>query len=291
MTETLPERGATFASITPLQQLAQQADVRVTRARGCAIHWRMWGRGRPLLLLHGNGGSWSHWIRNIPFLMREYRVIAADIPGFGDSDTPPQPYTADSIAALLHEGLIELDFGATPLLVVGFSFGSSIAGALAKQLGPNAAMLVVVSAGHLRLSKMSIPPFISWRKLTDPFERQEAHRHNLEVMMISRPERVDDLAILIQSENTAKTRLVGANVTASHPLRDDLTRICCPCAGIWGERDSTIGPYMQERIDLFDALGRSGDAYTVEDAGHWHPYEAADAFNHQLVSVLAPANG
>lgn len=290
MTETVLQASMRPSSIAFLQEVVQRADVRVTRVQGCAIYWRMWGRGRPLILLHGNGGSWSHWIRNIPFLMREYRVVAADIPGFGASDMPPQPYSADSIAALLREGLTELGLGALPLLVVGFSFGSSIAGALAKQLGRNAAMLVVVSAGHLRVKRMSIPPFISWRKLSNSSERWEAHRRNLESMMISRPERVDDLAIFIQSENTANMRLDGTKVTGSHPLRDDLERISCPFSGIWGECDSTIGPFMHERIDLFNALGRAGHAYTIEDAGHWHPYEAADAFNHRLASILAQAN-
>lgn len=273
-----------------LQVLNECADKQLTRAQGCTIRWRLWGQGRPLVLLHGNGGSWSHWVRNIPFLARHYRVIAADIPGFGDSDMPPEPYSADSIATLLREGLLELSIGQTPLHIVGFSFGSSVAGALAKQLGRNAAILVVVSAGHLRLNKASIPAFASWRKLSDPAARREAHRHNLAVMMITRSDRIDDLAIHIQSENTAKARLVGEKVTASHPLRDDLTKLSCPFAGIWGEQDHTIGPYMSERIDLFAALGRANHAHTIEDAGHWHPYEAADVFNRKLTSILEEVN-
>lgn len=292
MTATMTAQGTATAPQPPaaiLRGLAGRAETIVTPVRGCAIHWRLWGSGRPLLLLHGNAGSWSHWARNIPFLARGHRVIAVDIPGFGDSGMPPEPYSADSIAALLREGLPALAIGDAPLRIVGFSFGSSVAGALAKQLGPQAAILVVVSAGHLRLSKAAIPPFASWRKLSDPAARRQAHRRNLEVMMISRPERIDDLAIEIQSENTAKARLAGEKVTGPHPLRDDLTRLACPFSGIWGAQDRTIGPHMLERLALFAALGRAGHAHVIADAGHWHPYEAADAFNRRLAGVLAEA--
>jgi len=274
-----------------LRALSANADTLVTRMQGCSIHWRMWGRGRPLLLLHGNAGSWSHWTRNIPFLARNYRVIAVDIPGFGDSDMPPEPYSADSIAALLRESLPDVGIGEMPLCIVGFSFGSSIAGALAKQLGRKAAILVVVSAGHLRVSKATIPAFVPWRKLSDLTARREAHRRNLEVMMFGRAERIDDLAIQIQSENAKKKRLVSERVTNSHPLRDDLTKLSCPFSGIWGTCDRTIGPFMRERIDLFATLGRGGHAHVIEDAGHWHPYEAADRFNCLLFDALAEVDG
>ena len=279
------------AACSSLRRLESAAENVVTPIDGCAIHWRLWGQGPLVVLLHGNGGSWSHWVRNIEFLARDYRVAAVDIPGFGDSDMPPEPYSADSIAALLRKGLKDFSGANAGSRIVGFSFGSSVAGALARQLGPDAHSLVVVSAGHLRLSKASIPPFRSWRKLADPDQRREAHRHNLEVMMISRPERIDDLAIEIQSRNTAKVRLVGEKVTGSHPLRSDLESLSCPFFGIWGSEDRTIGPFMPERLELFAALGRAGHARVIPDAGHWHPYEAAEAFNETLADVLQNRRG
>ncbi len=43
-----------------------------------------------MVLLHGGSGSWTHWIRNIPMLLACGRQVwAQDLPGFGDSASPP----------------------------------------------------------------------------------------------------------------------------------------------------------------------------------------------------------
>ena len=42
------------------------------------------------VLFHGGYGSWIHWIRNIGFFKEHFTVYAADSPGLGDSDPPPE---------------------------------------------------------------------------------------------------------------------------------------------------------------------------------------------------------
>jgi len=56
---------------------------------GGAIHWRLFGEGEPLVLVHGGHGSWLHWVRNIEALAKQYRVLVPDLPGFGDSGDLP----------------------------------------------------------------------------------------------------------------------------------------------------------------------------------------------------------
>lgn len=45
------------------------------------------GRDRPLLLIHGLGGSWRSWMPVLDMLVEQRDVIAIDLPGFGK--TPP----------------------------------------------------------------------------------------------------------------------------------------------------------------------------------------------------------
>src|SRR5215470_18848752 len=67
--------------------------------------WRVWGGGPPLVLFHGGYGSWMHWVRNVLPLARRFTVIAPDLPGLGESATPPEPWTAQGLASIVVAGL------------------------------------------------------------------------------------------------------------------------------------------------------------------------------------------
>lgn len=258
----------------------------VSESGGCEVIWRMWGEGRPVVLLHGNFGSWTHWIRNIGALAARHLVLVPDLPGFGDSATPQEPHAIESIVNPLREGLAELDLLSKPLPVAGFSFGTTIAGALARDLGPEADRLVIVSAGQIKARRQKIAPFKPWRKAASDEERRAAHRTNLEIMMLGNPASADDLAVHLQGWNAARRRITTEPLTEHHPLREILFSLQCPVHGIWGARDATIGPYMQDRADLMAALGHGSRVAIIEDAGHWVQYEKPEAFNDALLRAL-----
>jgi pimeloyl-ACP methyl ester carboxylesterase len=95
-------------------------------------------------------GAWTHWIRNISPLARRFRLLVPDMPGFGDSDTPPEPHTADALAVLVASGLDQVAPGAE-LDVAGFSFGGIIAGLVAARLGHRVRALALIGAGGIGL--------------------------------------------------------------------------------------------------------------------------------------------
>jgi pimeloyl-ACP methyl ester carboxylesterase len=78
-----------------------------TTSHGAAFNYVRIGSGKPLLLLHGLGGSWHSWTPVINTLAVERTVIAVDQPGFGE--TPPSEGTvsiaslADAVSAFLNE--------------------------------------------------------------------------------------------------------------------------------------------------------------------------------------------
>lgn len=89
------------------------------------------GSGRPLLLIHGLGGSWREWGPVLDGLAAEREVIAVDLPGFGE--TPPLPgkvsieTLADAVTRFLEEqDLVGVD-------VVGGSMGARLALELARR--------------------------------------------------------------------------------------------------------------------------------------------------------------
>lgn len=89
------------------------------------------GSGRPLLLVHGLGGSWRSWSTVIYDLAVEREVIAVDLPGFGDT---PQLRGETSISALsdaLAGFLVEHEL--TGVDAVGSSMGARLVLELARR--------------------------------------------------------------------------------------------------------------------------------------------------------------
>src|SRR6516162_7941652 len=52
------------------------------------MHYLEAGRGEPVILLHGSGGEGARWMPQIKALSSDFRVIAIDHIGFGQSDKP-----------------------------------------------------------------------------------------------------------------------------------------------------------------------------------------------------------
>jgi pimeloyl-ACP methyl ester carboxylesterase len=61
------------------------------------------GEGEPIIFVHGIAGCWRNWLENLPYFGREYRAIALDLPGFGDSPMPCWPISMGSYGRLIHD--------------------------------------------------------------------------------------------------------------------------------------------------------------------------------------------
>jgi pimeloyl-ACP methyl ester carboxylesterase len=260
-----------------------------TRWEGSALTWRVFdqhrGQGRPLVLLHGASGSWTHWIRNIASLAARRRVIVPDMPGFGDSDAPPEPHTAGALADLLATGLDDLVPPPAGFDMAGFSFGGIVGGLVAARLGHRVGALVLLGAAGLGLP---IPTHHLLR--TDSTmtaeEVRSVHRQNLGILMFGHADRVDDLAVFLHMENVRRTRFKSGGIPASDVLLRALPSIEARIGGIWGSRDAFVGAGLHDRRRILASFQRDLDFRVVEGAGHWVPYEAAEAVNAALLDML-----
>lgn len=95
------------------------------RADGIDTFYLEAGRGEPVILLHGLGSTNSGMLPTLDDLARDYRVIAPDLPGFGESSKPLCAYDAPFFARWLLAFLDEL--GIQRAHLVGNSMGGRIA--------------------------------------------------------------------------------------------------------------------------------------------------------------------
>ena len=89
--------------------------------RGFNMYTETYGKGQPLLFIHGNGGNMSHFTNQIPYFSKKYKVILADSRSQGKSkdggDSLSYEMMADDYAALLDA--LKIDSA----LVIGWSDG------------------------------------------------------------------------------------------------------------------------------------------------------------------------
>ncbi len=104
------------------------------------------GAGPPLVLLHGFTGSAAGWGDIAASLAEHFRVIAIDLLGHGDSDSPPDPerYRVEPAVADLAAVLDQLDAG--PVHLLGYSMGGRLALHLAAARPERVRSLVLESA-------------------------------------------------------------------------------------------------------------------------------------------------
>ena len=246
--------------------------------------WRVWGSGPPLILLHGGYGSWTHWIRNVLVLARRFTVIAPDLPGLGESSTPPEPHTAEGLAAIIVEGLdIVLSKDAAPH-IAGFSFGGVLGGHVAAQLGDRLRALTLVGSNGLGLVRQPtalqrVPAGVS------AGEALAVHCHNLGALMIADPAKIDELAVYIQSQNAPRGRVRSRRFSRADTLARALPLVKARLDGIWGARDATAYPHLDERARVLRSFQPGARFEVIAGAGHWVQYEAAEPFNPLLAEI------
>jgi len=97
---------------------------KVLHLKDADIYYEIYGKGEPLFLLHGNGGSIEAFSKEIPELSKHFQVIAMDTRAQGKStDTSKEPLTyrkfADDVKALADE------LGFKKINILGWSDGGN----------------------------------------------------------------------------------------------------------------------------------------------------------------------
>ncbi|WP_238446718.1 alpha/beta fold hydrolase [Azohydromonas australica] len=248
--------------------------------------WHLWGNGLPVVLLHGGAGSWTHWARNIEALANAGRqVLVPDLPGFGDSASPPEGQDADALPPWLETGLCQL-VGRESIDLVGFSFGGLVAGLLAARRQQPVRRLILVGAPALTDQPIARIALRAWQAEPPGPARDAVHRHNLERLMLAHASSVDALALRIHDDNLQRDRMRQRRLQATDLLLRTLPTIACPVAGIWGAEDALY----RGRLDVVEHALRQAPVFEslvfIPHAGHWVQFENASAFNAALAIAL-----
>ena len=112
---------------------------------GITLNYITKGKGKPILFLHGGGLKALTYKKNLELLSKKYKVIAPDIPGFGNSSTPTKLWDFEDYANFFSKFIDSLNL--KNIMIIGHSFGGGIAMNLATKNKRVSKLILIDSAG------------------------------------------------------------------------------------------------------------------------------------------------
>ena len=113
-----------WLNLPPTPTLPKAAQSGFAPVNGIKVWYAMFGRGEPVLLLHGGLANANYWGHQVRALQRHYQVIVMDSRGHGRSSRNQEPYGYDLMASDVIGALDHLKIKKTA--IVGWSDGAII---------------------------------------------------------------------------------------------------------------------------------------------------------------------
>jgi len=224
---------------------------RFVKTRGFNMYYETYGVGQPLLLIHGNGGSISNFMYQVPYFSKSYKVIVADSRAQGKSvdtgDSLSYEMMADDLSALLDA--LHLD----SCYVIGWSDG-----------GINGLLLAMRHPGKVK--KLAVTGANLWPDTTavDPVAFEWALKYN------------ESFEKLTQTPEIRNKRKVAHLLSyGPHITTEQLKKIQCPALIIGGDHDIILPKHTL----LIAASIRRSYLWILPGSGNSTPIYYKDQFN------------
>ena len=215
------------------------------------LYYEVYGKGEPLLLLHGNRGSIAHYTFQIPAFSEYFQVIAMDSRGQGkttDADTIiTYELMARDVVALIDS------LGFESVFIVGWSDGANVGLELAKA-HPEKIKRMVMFAGNYKIDEQSVVD----NELYETLKNQ------------------------LTEENSTEWKLTNLLLHYPQLTEDDLQKIKVPILVMAGEHDLIKDEHTREmQKHLPDSK-----LLIAKEATHYMPWEDSETFNDIALEYL-----
>ncbi|MFY1667078.1 alpha/beta fold hydrolase [Pseudomonas sp. Pseu.R1] len=251
---------------------------------GCALHYEEYGRGDPVLLIHGLGSSCRDWEYQIPTLAAHYRVIAVDVRGHGRSDKPRERYSIAGFSADIEALLDHLLPG--PVHVVGLSMGGMIGFQLAVDHPQLLRSLTIVnSAPEVKIKGFDDVKQFAKRWLLARVFSMQAIGKALGKNLFPKPGQADLREKIAKrwAQNEKRAYLASFSAIVGWGVQEKLSRIQCPTLIVTADRDYT--PVALK--EAYTRLIPNARMVVIADSRHATPLDQPEEFNRVLMAFLS----
>lgn len=259
------------------------------------VHYEAYGRGRPVLLLHGWLNSWAVWRPTIEVLGKEFRIYALDFLGFGDSGDQAEEFSVSNFVEMVYGFMDRMGILKAPL--IGHSMGGTVALSMALKYS---ALVVKVAVVGSPIHGASLSPLLKmaayrgWIGLGEsnptlynlfqsgfrPFLRVYSH------FMAKDGARLGKMLTADVAKLTIAPFIESITTLRETDLRPELHKLTMPVLGVYGKRDNIVDP-KQARV-LKECLPGSQIAW-FEDSGHFPMMDESERFHETIRTFLNTA--
>jgi len=246
----------------------------------------------PAVFVHGLGGTWKNWLENLPAFARERRVIALDLPGFGESELPAGGISITGYARCVEEVCEQLGLGEIDL--VGNSMGGFVSAELAITHPERVRRLALVDAAGIsivdlhrwpaRTAMRLVAVQAGWGSAQRQILLRPRLRHVAFRTVMRHPTR---LALDLLAEQAGGPGMPGfllaMDALLSYDFRDRLSEIRCPTLVVHGENDMLV---RVADAHEFQRLIAGSRLLLLRDTGHVPMLERPRTFNRALADFL-----
>jgi len=248
------------------------------------VHYEVYGRGRPVILLHGWLGSWGLWQETMAYLGAFYRTYALDFWGFGESGKKRETYAVSDFVSLVDQFMEQLGIVNAPL--VGHSMGGTVSLSVAIQYPQRVSKVVVVGSPMVGSSLAPLLKLAGNRSIAFMlFNMMGVFRTGMRMYSpyICKDPRFPEMMDRDLSRTTVESFLRSIASLRRTDLTPMLPQIKVPAMGMFGDKDVIVDPMQWQPM-------QQGIPHAVIErfpmAGHFPMLEEPTAFTQKLKAFL-----
>jgi len=260
--------------VEELKEKYVYSDSKFQEVNGMDIHYRITGKGEPVVLLHGSGSSLHTWNKWTEILSKDFKVITLDLPAFGlTGPHPDADYSMTAYSSVLDRFLQKINVDS--FYLAGNSFGGHIAWTYAINHPEKVRKLALLnSSGYpgkqtkktpliyklannpiaSRLLMKCTPRSLVQKSIKETFVKQELVTDDM-------IDRYFDLALRKGNRKAFVDRVTQNKVDHTAGLKT----LKMPVLLIWGDKDIVIPP---EYADRFKKDITGSDLIMYKNVGH-----------------------
>ena len=237
------------------------------------------GEGQLAVFLHGWGSRAGLFDGLLDLCVKKYRAVAPDMPGFGGTEEPPEPWDVSKYADFIVEFL--KPFAPSSVVFIGHSFGGRVILKLTERELPfKIEKIILIDSAGIKPKKtlgqkLSLLCYKAGRRIMSLPPFKKLFPNAVESMRKKRGSADYNAASPIMRQTLVKV--------VNEDLKNDLPKISAPTLLIWGTAD-TATPISDG--ELMEKLIPDAGLVKVQGAGHYSFLQAPEYVARVVASFL-----